>query len=205
MKQARSLALVVVATLSAVGCGSGAEKARLDGAGSTFVYPIMSKWAAEYDKVSGVEVNYQSIGSGGGIERLTEMTVDFGCTDRPMNEEQLAKARVGGGEVIHVPLVMGAVVPYYNLAEVKEPLIFSGPVLADIYLGKIQKWDHPELQKLNPSAKLPNRDIEVVHRGDRSGTTYIFVDFLSKVSAEWKDRVGVGTSVEWPVGDGAKG
>ncbi len=166
---------------------------------------MMSKWAAEYDKAKGVEVNYQSIGSGGGIQQMTAKTADFGCTDGPMNEEQLQKAKDGGGDVVHVPLVMGAVVPAYNLAEVKEPLVFSGPVLADIFLGKIKKWDDPAIQELNPGAKLPDKAIGVVHRSDGSGTTYIWVDYLSKVSPDWKTKVGVATSVEWPCGEGAKG
>ncbi len=153
---------------------------------------MMSKWAAEYDKAKGVEVNYQSIGSGGGIQQMTAKTFDFGCTDGPMNDEQLKKAKETGGEVVHIPLVMGAVVPAYNLEEVKEPLVFSGPVLADIFLGKIKKWDDKAIQDLNPGVKLPAKDIGVVHRSDGSGTTYIWVDYLSKVSPEWKKKVGVG-------------
>ena len=189
-----------------VGCGGGSgAKPRLNGAGSTFVFPMMSKWAAEYDKAKSVEVNYQSIGSGGGIQQMTAKTADFGCTDGPMNDEQLQKAKESGGDVVHIPLVMGAVVPAYNLEEVKEPLVFSGPVLADIFLGKIKKWDDKALQDLNPDAKLPSKDIGVVHRSDGSGTTYIWVDYLSKVSPEWKKKVGVATSVDWPAGEGAKG
>ncbi|MFL5245297.1 MAG: phosphate ABC transporter substrate-binding protein PstS [Gemmataceae bacterium] len=194
-----------VVLLFQFGCGGGNEKPRLNGAGSTFVYPMMSKWASEYDKAKGVEVNYQSIGSGGGIQQMTAKTVDFGCTDGPMNEEQLKKAKETGGDVVHIPLVMGAVVPAYNLDDVKEPLTFSGPVLADIYLGKIKKWNDKALQDLNPKASLPNKEIAVVHRSDGSGTTYIWVDYLSKVSPEWKKKVGVGTSVDWPCGEGAKG
>ncbi len=166
---------------------------------------MMSKWSAEYDKAKGVEVNYQSIGSGGGVRQMTAKTADFGCTDAPMNEEQLKKANEVGGDVVHLPLVMGAVVPAYNLEEVKEPLVFSGPVLADIFLGKIKKWDDKAIQDLNPGVKLPPKDIGVVHRSDGSGTTYIWVDYLSKVSPEWKKKVGVATSVDWPVGEGAKG
>src|SRR5690349_21730878 len=132
------LAVVLLAAgISAFVSGCGSSKPRLNGGGSTFVYPMMSKWAAEYDKAKGVEVNYQSIGSGGGIQQMTTQTFDFGCTDAPMNEEQLEKARKEGGAVVHVPLVLGAVVPAYNLAEIHEPLTFSGPVLADIFLGKI--------------------------------------------------------------------
>ena len=190
---------------AALGSGCGDQKARLNGAGSTFVYPMMSKWAAEYDKAKGVEVNYQSIGSGGGIQQMTAKTADFGCTDGPMNEEQLQKAKDTGGDVVHIPLVMGAVVPAYNLEEVKEPLTFSGPVLADIFLGKVKKWNDKTLQDLNPGVKLPDKAIGVVHRSDGSGTTYVWVDYLSKVSSEWKEKVGVATSVSWPCGEGAKG
>src|SRR5947209_1721796 len=132
-------ATAIAFALGAVGCGP--SKPRLNGGGSTFVYPMMSKWSSEYDKARGVEVNYQSIGSGGGIQQMTAKTFDFGCTDGPMNDEQLQKAREGGGEVVHIPLVMGAVVPAYNLEGVKEPLKFTGPVLADIFLGKITKWN----------------------------------------------------------------
>jgi phosphate ABC transporter phosphate-binding protein len=190
----------------AIGCGGGTgSKERLNGGGSTFVYPMMTKWASEYDKAKQVEVNYQSIGSGGGIQQMTAKTFDFGCTDGPMNEEQLKKAQEVGGEVIHIPLVMGAVVPAYNLQEVKVPLTFTGPILADIFLGKITQWNDKALQSLNPEAQLPDKKIAVVHRSEGSGTTYIWVDYLSKVSDEWKKKVGVGASVNWPVGEGAKG
>ncbi len=206
MKRILELAVrcvVVSAVLACGGCKSG--KPRLNGAGSTFVYPMMSKWAAEYDKARQIEVNYQSIGSGGGIQQMTAKTADFGCTDGPMNEEQLQKAKESGGEVFHIPLVMGAVVPAYNLPGLKEPLTFSGPILADIFLGKIKKWNDKEIQELNPGAALPDMGINVVHRSDGSGTTYVWVDYLSKVSPEWKKKVGVATSVSWPAGEGAKG
>jgi phosphate ABC transporter phosphate-binding protein len=193
---------VICATLTG-GCGRG--KPRLNGAGASFVYPMMSKWAAEYDKAKGVEINYQSIGSGGGIQQMTAKTADFGCTDGPMTDEQLQKAKETGGDVVHIPLVMGAVVPAYNLEGIAESLTFSGPVLADIYLGKIKKWNDQALQELNPDVKLPDKDIGVVHRSDGSGTTYIWVDYLAKVSPEWKKKVGVATSVNWPTGEGAKG
>ena len=136
---------------AAAGCGSRAD--RLNAGGSTFVYPMMSKWADEYDKAKGVEVNYQSIGSGGGIQQMTAKTFDFGCTDGPMNEEQLARRQRSGGEVVHIPLVMGAVVPAYNLEGVKEPLEFSGPVLADIFLGKIKKWNDEATQETQPGRR----------------------------------------------------
>jgi phosphate transport system substrate-binding protein len=178
---------------------------KLNGGGSSFVNPIMTKWASEYDKIKGVRVNYQSIGSGGGIQQMTAKTVDFGCTDAPLNEEQLKKANDTRGDVVHIPLVMGAIVPAYNLDEVKEPLVFTGPVLADIYQGKITRWNDQALKDLNPQAALPDKEISVVHRSDGSGSTYIWSDYLSKVSPEWKDKVGVGTSLNWPTGVGQKG
>jgi phosphate ABC transporter phosphate-binding protein len=207
----------VIASVGCVGCNGGGsgrgaggpggsgEKPRLNGGGATFIYPMMSKWASEYDKARGVEVNYQSIGSGGGIQQMTAKTFDFGCSDGPMNPEQLKKAKDVGGDVIHVPLVMGAVVPAYNLKEVDKPLVFTGSVLADIFLGKITKWNDKALQDLNPDAKLPDMKIGVVHRSDGSGTTYIWVDYLAKVSEAWQQKVGVATSVDWPTGEGAKG
>ncbi len=197
-----SLAFAPVLLFSS-GCGSDTK--RVNAGGATFVYPMMSTWASEYRNVRGVEINYQSIGSGGGIQQMTAKTFDFGCTDGPMNDEQLAKARESGGDVVHVPLVMGAVVPAYNLSSVKAQLAFSGPLLADIYLGKIKKWNDEAIRALNPGVALPDLDIVVVHRSDGSGTTYVFVDYLAKVSAQWKATVGVGTSVQWPAGVGSKG
>jgi phosphate transport system substrate-binding protein len=166
---------------------------------------MMSKWTSEYDKAKGVKINYNSIGSGGGIQQMTAKTLDFGCSDAPMNDEQLQKAREIGGEVVHIPLVMGAVVPAYNLEEAKELLQFTGTVLADIFLGKITRWNDKAIQDLNPGVPLPDKSISVVHRSDGSGTTHIWVDYLSKVSAEWKTKVGVGTSISWPTGVGQKG
>jgi phosphate ABC transporter phosphate-binding protein len=197
-----SRAVFLGITLLTAGCGG--DK-RLNAGGSTFVYPMMSKWSDEYKKAKGVEVNYQSIGSGGGIQQMTAGTFDFGCTDGPMNEEQLKKCRETGVEPLHIPLVLGAVVPAYHLKEVKEPLRFTGPVLADIFLGTIQKWNDKAIRELNPDADLPDEDIVVVHRSDGSGTTYIWVDYLAKVSSAWYTKVGVGTSVDWPVGIGQKG
>ncbi|HEV3261490.1 MAG TPA: phosphate ABC transporter substrate-binding protein PstS [Gemmataceae bacterium] len=195
--------LGLVATLG-LGCG-GKEKPRLNAGGSSFVYPMMTKWASEYDSAKGVEVNYNSIGSGSGIQQMTAKTFDFGCTDAPLNDEQLNKAKEIGGDVVHIPLVMGAVVPAYNLEEAKKPLTFTGPVLADIFLGEIKKWNDGRLQKLNPGVDLPDKLINVVHRSDGSGTTYVWVDYLSKISPKWKKQVGVGTSVNWPAGEGQKG
>ena len=149
-----------------------------------------------------VAINYQPIGSGGGIRQLTNQTVFFGATDGPMNEEQLKAAP---GPILHFPTVLGAVVPVYNIPGVTEELKFTGPVLADIYLGKVKKWNDPAIAKLNPGVKLPATDVTVVHRSDGSGTTYIFVDYLAKVSPEFKSKVGVNTSVNWPAGVGGKG
>jgi phosphate ABC transporter phosphate-binding protein len=195
--------LGVLLAFGSVGCGPG--KPRLNGVGSSFVFPMMTTWAAEYDKTKNVEVNYQSIGSGGGMQQMTVQAADFGCTDAFMNEEQLKKAQDIGGEVFHIPLLLGAVVPVYHLPEVKEPLLFSGPELANIFLGKIKKWNDKAMQDLNPGVKLPDKDIGVVYRSDGSGTTFVWVDYLAKVSPEWKTRVGVATSVNWPAGEGAKG
>lgn len=205
MKRLFSMSMLGLLGLSVLGCGGGGGPERLNGGGSTFVYPMMSKWSSEYDKARGTKVNYQSIGSGGGIQQMTAKTFDFGCTDGPMNDEQLSKARETAGEVVHVPLVMGAVVPSYNLPGITEPLKFTGAVLADIFLGKVTKWNDKALQDLNPGVSLPDKEIFVVHRSDGSGTTYIWVDYLSKVSPDWKTKVGVGTSVNWPAGVGQKG
>jgi phosphate transport system substrate-binding protein len=179
-----------------------AQIAALNGAGATFPYPIYSKWFDEYHKVKpDLQINYQSIGSGGGIRQLTEKTVDFGATDGPMSDDQIAKA---GGAVLHVPTVMGADVPVFNVDGVKE-LKLDGPALAAIFLGKIAKWNDPALAALNPGAKLPDLAITVVHRSDGSGTTYCFTDYLAKVSPDWEKGVGRGTAVNWPVGLGGKG
>jgi phosphate transport system substrate-binding protein len=167
---------------------------------------MMTDWAKVYRNEKGVEVNYQSKGSSTGIEQMTEKAIDFGCSDAPMNEQQLKKAEAAGGKVVHVPLVMGAVVPVYNLPGVEKPLKFSGPVLADIFQRKITKWNDPALVKLNEGVMLPAQDIKVVHRSDGSGTNYIFTEFLSKVSPEWEKAIKFGTSVNWPAGTvGEKG
>jgi phosphate transport system substrate-binding protein len=180
-----------------------AQTIRINGAGATFPYPIYSKWFAEYNKKRpNVQINYQSIGSGGGIRQVTNQTVFFGATDGPMTPEQLQAAP---GRILHIPTVLGAVVPVYNIQGVSQELKFSGPVLADIFLGKTTKWNDAALVKLNPGINLPSTDITVVHRSDGSGTSYIWVDYLAKVSPEWKQKVGVATSVNWPVGVGGKG
>jgi phosphate transport system substrate-binding protein len=191
-----------VASLAAT-IGLAAQTVQINGAGATFPNPIYSKWFAEYNKLHpNVRINYQSIGSGGGIRQVTQETVFFGATDGPMTNEQLQAAP---GRLLHFPTVLGAVVPIYSIEGVKGELKFTGPVLADIFLGKITNWNDPAIAKLNPGVKLPARDITVVHRSDGSGTTYIWVDYLSKISPEWKKTVGVATSVKWPAGVGGKG
>ena len=175
----------------------------INGAGATFPYPIYSKWFAEYNKLKpNVRINYQSIGSGGGIRQLTNQTVFFGATDGPMTVDQMQTAP---GKILHLPTVLGAVVPIYSLPDASLDLKFTGPLLADIFLGKVTKWNDPAIAKVNPGVKLPAMDITVVHRSDGSGTSYIWVDYLSKVSPEWAKTVGVATSVKWPVGLGGKG
>jgi phosphate transport system substrate-binding protein len=175
----------------------------LTGAGATFPYPIYSKWFSDYAAKTGVKINYQPIGSGGGIRQLSEQTVDFGASDAPMSDAELAKAK--GGPVLHVPTVLGAVVVTYNLPEVKRPLRLDGTTLADVYLGKITKWNDARIAALNPGVKLPATDILVVHRSDGSGTSYVFTDYLASVSPAWATKPGKGKEVQWPVGLGAKG
>ena len=175
----------------------------LTGAGSTFANPLYSRWASDYATKTGVHVNYQPIGSGGGIRQFSEMTVDFGGTDGPMTDEQLSKAK--GGAVLHVPTALGAAAITYNLPGVTQPLKLTGGVIADIYLGKITKWNDGRLTALNPGVTLPASDIVVVHRSDGSGTTFMFTDFLAATSPSWAKSVGKGTDVKWPVGLGGKG
>lgn len=174
----------------------------LVGAGATFPFPLYSKWAQVYEQKTGVRINYQSIGSGGGIRQFIERTVDFGATDGPMDAQQIARA---GGRVLHIPTVAGAVVPAYNVPGVGSGLNFTPDVLAGVFLGEISMWNDPRLRRDNPAATLPAAEIVVVHRSDGSGTTRIWTNYLSKVSARWKARVGEGTSVQWPAGLGAKG
>lgn len=213
----RSLRLVAVGLL-VLGCGgerpsagAGADSspagatrgASLTGAGATFPNPIYTKWFDTYAKATGVRINYQSIGSGGGIRQFTEGTVDFGATDGPMTDEQIKAVQ---GNVLHIPTVLGAVVLTYNLPSVGgTKLRLDAATVADIFLGRLTKWNDPRLMQLNPGVKLPDSDIIVVHRSDGSGTTYVFVDYLSKVSPEWEKKVGRATSVNWPIGLGGKG
>jgi len=187
----------------AVTAGAQSNPVLLNAAGATFPYPIYSKWFDVYhNEHSNIQINYQSIGSGGGIRQLLAGTVDFGATDGPMTDEQQAQSKV---KILHFPTVLGAVIPTYNIAGVTGELNFTQKALAGIYLGTITKWNDPEITNANPGVSLPNADIVVVHRSDGSGTTYIWTDFLSKVSDDWKNKVGKGTSVNWPVGLGGKG
>jgi phosphate transport system substrate-binding protein len=175
----------------------------LNGAGATFPYPMYSKWFSEYHKAHpDIQINYQSIGSGGGIRQVLAGTVDFGASDGPMSDEQLAQAKT---KILHVPTVLGANVPAYNIPGVMAELKFTPEALAGIFLGKIATWNDPAIAAANPGVNLPNQPIIVIHRSDGSGTTYIWTDYLSKVSPEWQSQVGKGTSVKWPVGLGGKG
>ena len=202
MRTPRTLAIALAAA-GALGSGVAAQTMKINGAGATFPNPIYQKWFSEYHKLHpNVEINYQSIGSGGGIQQVTKQTVFFGATDGPMTADQLTAAP---GKVMHFPSVLGAVVPVYNIPNLTAELKFSGPVLADIFLGKITKWNDPAIAKLNAGATLPATDITVAHRADGSGTTYIWVDYLAKVSPEWKTKAGVATSVNWPTGVGGRG
>jgi phosphate transport system substrate-binding protein len=197
------LSALAVAVLVGGAVPAGAQQTiTLNGAGATFPFPLYSKWSQVYAAEKGVQINYQSIGSGGGIRQFIAKTVDFGASDGPMTDEQITQA---GGRVLHVPMVAGAVVPVYNVGGVGQGLNFPPDVLADIFLAKITKWNDPRLVQVNPQAKLPAADIVVVHRSDGSGTTAIWVNFLSRVSAEWKSKVGEGTSVNWPTGLGGRG
>jgi phosphate transport system substrate-binding protein len=207
----------ITKTLAAVGAGASlavaaatslnvvvrAQKVQIQGAGATFPNPIYQKWIAEYNKLHpNIEINYQSLGSGAGVRQITNRTVFFGASDGPMTNEQLQAAP---GKILHFPTVLGADVAIYNLPGVSAELKFTGPVLADIFLGKITKWNDKALSALNPGVNLPATDITVVHRAEASGTTYIWVDYLAKVSPEWKTKVGVQSQVNWPTGVGGKG
>ncbi|HJQ53737.1 MAG TPA: phosphate ABC transporter substrate-binding protein PstS [Gemmatimonadaceae bacterium] len=208
--------LVAALLFFALGCGgershdnassstaSSGRSVDLTGAGATFPYPIYSKWFAEYARNTGVKINYQSIGSGGGIRQLSEQTVDFGASDSPMSDQELAAAK--GGPILHFPTVMGAVVITYNVPGLSTPLNLTPQAIAEIFSGRITKWNDTRITTLNGGAKLPASDILVVHRSDGSGTTFIFTDFLSTAVPAWKTSVGKGKEVKWPVGLGAKG
>jgi phosphate transport system substrate-binding protein len=197
----RFLAAIVTTLITAAPLA--AQNLQINGAGATFPYPIYSKWFSEYNKLHpDVRINYQSIGSGGGIRQLSNETVFFGATDGPMTNDQILAAP---SRILHLPTVLGGVVPIYNIPGVSAELRFPGKVLADIFMGKITKWNDPAITNVNPGITLPSSDITVVHRSDGSGTSYIFADYLAKVSPDWKKTVGVATSVNWPTGIGGKG
>ena len=202
-----AILMITVAAFGLTGCGgpggtSGGE-ARIQGAGATFPNPLYQKWFSEYNKANpNTRFDYQSIGSGGGIKQITERTVDFGGTDAPMKDDDLKKAP---GEILHIPAVLGAVVITYNLPGVTTELKLTPEAVAGIFLGSIKKWNDPAITSVNPDASLPANDILVKHRSDGSGTSYVFTEYLSKVSPDWQTKVGTGTSVQWPAGDGAKG
>jgi len=185
------------------GAGTSSSPINLQGAGATFPNPLYQKWLSEYGKLnSNVRIDYQSIGSGGGIKQIQQQTVDFGASDAPMSDADLKAAP---GEILHIPTVLGAVVVTYNVAAITQTLHLSSETLADIFLGKIKKWDDQHIKQDNPGANLPAADITVVHRADGSGTSFVFTDYLSKVSPEWKEKVGTDKSPKWPVGQGGKG
>jgi len=192
-----------VACAATLAAAAAAQTIQINGAGATFPYPIYSKWFAEYNKLhANVQINYQSIGSGAGIRQVQAQTVFFGASDGPMTPEQI---QASPGRILHVPTVLGGVVPVYNIPNVKTELKFSGQILADIFLGRITKWNDAAIAKLNDGASLPATDITVVHRAEGSGTTYIWADYLSKVSPEWEKKVGFNTAVNWPTGVGGRG
>ncbi len=198
-----SLALLALACSGGAGPSGGNGIITLQGAGATFPNPLYQKWLSEYGKLhSSVRIDYQSIGSGGGIKQIQAQTVDFGASDAPMTDADLKAAP---GELLHIPTVLGAVVVTYNVSSIAQPLNLSPEVLADIFLGKIKKWDDAKIKQDNPGVNLPAADITVVHRADGSGTSFVFTDYLAKVSAEWKEKVGADKSPKWPVGQGGKG
>ena len=198
------LFLLIAVSVLSNGCkGTGSGTIKLQGAGATFPNPLYQKWLSEFSKQHpNILIDYQSIGSGGGIKQIQAQTVDFGASDAPMTDAELKGAP---GEIVHIPTVLGAVVLTYNLQDVSKPLRFSPDVIADIFLGKITKWNDPRIKADNADASLPAADITVVHRAEASGTSFVFTDYLSKVSAEWKDKVGADKSPKWPVGQGGKG
>ncbi|HET6575284.1 MAG TPA: phosphate ABC transporter substrate-binding protein PstS [Fimbriiglobus sp.] len=207
MRCLRSLLIGLVLAPVLGGCSrTGGDRTRLDGQGSTFVEPILKVWANEYDELTdgAIQVNYQGTGSGAGVSQMTRGLADFGCTDAPMNKAQLDEALATSGPVVHVPLVIGAIVPVYNLPGVAAPLTFTGPLLANIFTGKVAKWNDPRIAALNPGVNLPDLGIQPVYRADPSGTSFIFSDYLAKVSPEFKASVGASTTPNWPSGIGTR-
>ena len=203
MRSTFRTALFALATCAAAAPLAAQSEVRITGAGATFPYPIYSKWVLEYTKTRpNIEINYQSIGSGGGIRQFMDRTVQFGATDGPMSDSQITAIR---GNVLHIPTVLGAVVPVYSLPGITAQLRFTPDILAGIYLGQITRWNDTRIAAANPGVQLPERDVIVVHRSDGSGTTYVWTDYLAKVSADWARRVGRGTAVNWPVGLGGQG
>jgi phosphate transport system substrate-binding protein len=195
--------LLLVSLCLGLAAAVGAQNVQLNAAGATFPYPIYSKWFDDYHKLhSNIQINYQSIGSGGGIRQLMAHTVDFGASDMPMSDDQMKQA---GFAILHFPTVLGAAVPSYNVPGVTGSLKFTQKALAGIYLGTITKWNDPEIAHANPGVNLPGNDIVVLHRSESSGTTFIWTDFLSKISSDWKGKIGANASVNWPVGLGSKG
>jgi len=202
----KRLAGMLVVVLALGGIVWAQNALLINGAGATFPNPIYSKWFNDFHKANGTQINYQPVGSGAGIKQVTEGTVDFGATDGPMNDEQIKAYRAkNGAGILHFPTVLGAVVPTYNVPGVNAPLNFTPEALAGIFLGRVSKWNDPTIANANKGVNLPGNDIVVIHRSDGSGTTYIWTDYLSKVSGDWKDKVSKGTSVNWPVGLGGKG
>jgi phosphate transport system substrate-binding protein len=203
------LALTMLCAIFLVGAGATAapQATQVTGAGATFPNPIYSKWFDTYHKLfPNLQINYQPIGSGGGIQQVTEGTVDFGASDGPMTDDQIKAYQMKrGNDILHFPTVLGGVVATYNIPGVQQELNFTPEALAGIFLGKITKWNDPELTKANPGVNLPDKNLVVVHRAEASGTTYVWSDYLSKISPEWKMKVGVNTSINWPVGLGARG
>jgi phosphate ABC transporter phosphate-binding protein len=197
--------LLAVVTLAIAQPTLAGEDATIHAGGSTLIAPLMRKWASEYRKLSGVSIDYSSTGSGMGITGMTDKSLDFGCTDAPMNDAELEAANQKGGAVAHIPLAMGSVAPVYNLPDAKERLRFTGPLLADIFMGRVHRWNDPAIASLNPNVPLPDREITTVHRLDSSGTTYVWADYLAKVSPEWRKALGVAKSINWPTGITAQG
>ncbi len=202
-----TILMIAVAALAMVGCGgpssSSGGEVRIQGAGATFPNTLYQKWFSDYNKAHpNVKFDYQSIGSGGGIKQIVERTIDFGGSDAPMKDDDLKKAP---GEILHIPTVLGAVVVTYNLPGVTTELKLTPEAIAGIFLGNIKKWNDPAIEATNAGVSLPDSNISVVHRSDGSGTSYVFTDYLSKVSPEWQSKVGAGTAVQWPAGNGAKG